>query len=660
MTTITTDADLVAAHLGGDRAALAGIYDRYANSLYDTAAAMLRDRQDAADIVQDVFVIAAERLDQLRDHDRLKPWLFAVLRNEVYRRTGSRRRSVATDFTEAAAEMQLPPDDPDATEAIAHEELAVLVRDAASGLDPRDQLVLEYSVRRGLEGDDLAQALGVSTQQSYSMLHRMRQRAERSLGAFCVAKAGRRECPELDEILRGWDGQFSVLIRKRVARHIDNCETCERSRRTLAPIALFGAAPALQAPAALRDRVLAAADRGGPPARYGFGAPGGFPSTLGHARRIAMWFTLAALALIAIIGGTVWVLADDEPDVLATTDVQSAPPTVPAVEVADADGAAPPIGGYGDAFDADEAAPPFAAVETTEPAPTTTDGTTDSTAPATSPASTEPTTPASTEPEEPPVTTDPPTTPPTTIVEVGPPPTVPPPPPTTTPPTAPPTAPPTSTTTTTLPPGSLTLSAGDVDFGTTTDVVTVTLSNDGGQPVDWSVQFGPAGFRKASGAFVVSPATGSLTAGATTEITIAIDRTWPKEGPLGSTLTFAATGTRATLGLAGEIARAPQIDAAQTPRQICAFDPSGNMRNRLTAVATVLDESSVDVVYDAVDQSDNTVSQAMVERRGAWYASIATDTLPSDSIWTWTITATDAFGNASTVRGTTEIVPTFC
>ena len=98
MTTLTADAQLVSAYLDGDRTALASIYDKYAAGLYDTAAAMLSDRHDAADMVQDVFCIAAERLNQLRDPDRLKPWLYAVLRNEVYRRTKKRKRATPTDF----------------------------------------------------------------------------------------------------------------------------------------------------------------------------------------------------------------------------------------------------------------------------------------------------------------------------------------------------------------------------------------------------------------------------------------------------------------------------------------------------------------------------------------------------------------------------------
>ncbi len=300
MTIRTPDAQLVASHLAGDPGALAGIYDRYADSLYDTAAAMLSNREDAADVTQDVFLIAASKLDQLRDPDRLKPWMFAILRNEVYRRTKQRKRTIATDFSNddmaAASGFDMTDRrglDAD-VEAVESTELAALVRAAARGLDERDQLVLELSVRQGLEGQDLADALGVSANQSYTLVHRMRDRVDKSLGAFCVAKAGRKDCDDLDGILGAWDGEFTVLIRKRVARHIEQCETCANSRRKVAPLALFGGAPAFAAPAALRDRVLGAlhgqsvalAGGGGPSIPYVFTAEGGFPD---WRRRAASW-----------------------------------------------------------------------------------------------------------------------------------------------------------------------------------------------------------------------------------------------------------------------------------------------------------------------------------------------------------------------------------
>src|SRR6185295_15398434 len=92
-----TDADLARAAAAGDRSAFAGIYDRYADRLHDFCVGMLRDSDDAADCVQDAFCTAATRLDQLRDAEKLRPWLYAIARNEALRRLRDRRRETVSD-----------------------------------------------------------------------------------------------------------------------------------------------------------------------------------------------------------------------------------------------------------------------------------------------------------------------------------------------------------------------------------------------------------------------------------------------------------------------------------------------------------------------------------------------------------------------------------
>ena len=259
------DATLVTEAIGGDRASLGAIYDRYANRVHTMCAHMLGDRDEAADTCAEVFLVAFQRLDQLRDRDRLKPWLFAIARHEVYRRTKQRRRIQLTgevdEMDRIATRQQMSEVD---ERTVDPGQLALVIRDAASGLDDRDRLVLELQLQ-GLDGDDLAAALGTSASTAYQHVHRMKDRLERSLGAVLVARQGRADCADLDGLLGDWDGQFSVLWRKRVARHVDGCEVCER-RRQAVPAALLGgvaaAAPMVSvssvsaAPASLREQVL--------------------------------------------------------------------------------------------------------------------------------------------------------------------------------------------------------------------------------------------------------------------------------------------------------------------------------------------------------------------------------------------------------------------
>ena len=80
------DAALVAAARRGDQAAWGTIYDRYADRLHDHCWSILRDEHEAADALHDAFVNAARALPQLRDPSRLRPWLYAIARNEAFRR----------------------------------------------------------------------------------------------------------------------------------------------------------------------------------------------------------------------------------------------------------------------------------------------------------------------------------------------------------------------------------------------------------------------------------------------------------------------------------------------------------------------------------------------------------------------------------------------
>jgi len=61
----------------------------------------------------------------------------------------------------------------------------------------------------------------------------------------------------LAPVLHGWDGKFNILMRKRIARHIESCAACESERRrSVSPQALLGAAPLLiPAPAWLKNSV---------------------------------------------------------------------------------------------------------------------------------------------------------------------------------------------------------------------------------------------------------------------------------------------------------------------------------------------------------------------------------------------------------------------
>ena len=80
------DREIVAAITAGDPAGIAMAYDRYAEALYGYSHWMLHDSAAAAGALKDTFVIAAATLSNLSELSKMRPWLYALARNESRRR----------------------------------------------------------------------------------------------------------------------------------------------------------------------------------------------------------------------------------------------------------------------------------------------------------------------------------------------------------------------------------------------------------------------------------------------------------------------------------------------------------------------------------------------------------------------------------------------
>ncbi|MGG7576141.1 RNA polymerase sigma factor [Streptomyces sirii] len=246
------DRGMVAAMQASDPQGLAEAYDTYAHRLYGYCCSVLHNPDAAADALQDTFVLANERIAQLRNPERLRPWLYAIARNECLHQLRGQRRTAAI---EEAGEVRDETVDLDAD--LRTEELRKLVQDAFDGLNTRDREVLELAMRQDLQGSELAAALGLSLNHTHALLSRARQQLEGALAAVIVARNGRRDCAELTQMLDAWDGTMTILMRKRINRHIAACEICaERKHRDVSAASLLTLLPVPVLSPTFRDQVI--------------------------------------------------------------------------------------------------------------------------------------------------------------------------------------------------------------------------------------------------------------------------------------------------------------------------------------------------------------------------------------------------------------------
>jgi len=380
------DSEVVASIVARESEGLATAYDRYAAALYTYCRSIVPDPADAADAVQDTFILAAARIETLRDPDKFRSWLYAIARNECLRLLRDMKHTQATDevpeLTDTGVDLSA-----DAERA----EKVTLVQQALDGLNPGEREVIELQLRHELEPAEMADVLGVSRNHVHSLLSRARQQLEAGLAVLLVGRAGREDCHELGQLLADWDGRLTILLRKRVSRHIEHCGTCSGRRAlVLAPAALLDLSAAMAlayvaAPAGLKDQVLrlglgqeaaAAAHRAAVAKSAGAFRDSGFPRSA-HGPKGAVhhapWHTSRS-GQAAVAAGVVVAAALAAVAALALTadnsghhKVSGSGPQSPVFSVAPTPGQPPSAG-----QPHKKAAPPGGHVAATTPAPTAT------------------------------------------------------------------------------------------------------------------------------------------------------------------------------------------------------------------------------------------------------------------------------------------------
>jgi len=146
-----------------DQAALADLYDRHARLLFSVALRILRDRGEAEDVLQDVFVRVWDRVDSY-DSALGAPlaWLVRVTRNRAIDRVRARAvRPALADEGESSVVLLEPSRDPDPEAQASLSEAGRALGSALSRLPDEQRILIERAFYGGLTHTELAAAFNL-------------------------------------------------------------------------------------------------------------------------------------------------------------------------------------------------------------------------------------------------------------------------------------------------------------------------------------------------------------------------------------------------------------------------------------------------------------------------------------------------------------------
>ena len=153
------DRDLIAKARRGNVDAHNVLVSRWEKRIYNYLLRLVRNREDALDLAQDVFLKAFQNLKKLEDPDRFPAWLYRIAHNEAYSLLRKNRPEGDLDVELRTGES---------TSRMFPAELSLAVDSALNRLsaDQREAVVLK--IYQGFKFDEMAEILScpVSTVKS--------------------------------------------------------------------------------------------------------------------------------------------------------------------------------------------------------------------------------------------------------------------------------------------------------------------------------------------------------------------------------------------------------------------------------------------------------------------------------------------------------------
>lgn len=157
------DSLLVTAAKTGDREAFSSLIRRHARTAARLAHRLLKNREDAEDVVQEAFARAFRKIDTFRGDATFRTWILQVTLNEAYDHLRRRKqRSGSQEDLEA-----LLPELADRMAPTPHrisssrDDLDAVTR-ALEDLPPRQKTALVLKIYEGLSYPEVAQVMGIT------------------------------------------------------------------------------------------------------------------------------------------------------------------------------------------------------------------------------------------------------------------------------------------------------------------------------------------------------------------------------------------------------------------------------------------------------------------------------------------------------------------
>ena len=179
----------VKAFLSGDEAAFEFLFEKYRQRVYGIAFRFVRNREDALEVAQEVFLRVYQALEKFKTDSKFFTWLYRITVNRSIDFTRSRKSRPLHGMDESAMEALGKPTarrapDQAPIEYAQEQELHEKLRQAVAELSDKHQIVFILHTSEDLSYKEIAEVVGCNVGTVMSRLFYARKKLQESLAAM--------------------------------------------------------------------------------------------------------------------------------------------------------------------------------------------------------------------------------------------------------------------------------------------------------------------------------------------------------------------------------------------------------------------------------------------------------------------------------------------
>jgi len=181
MSTGLNDTEIISKVLSGDQQAYAALVNRYQSYVFTLALRFTKNREDAEEIAQDIFVKAYRALADFKGTSKFSTWLYTIVNNTCITFLRKKRLQTHSLDNEGVFEVADSQDSGLRANMVEQKSKVAMVNNAISLLngDDAEIITLFYKSEQSLE--EIAQILGLETNTAKVRLHRARTRLKEKM-----------------------------------------------------------------------------------------------------------------------------------------------------------------------------------------------------------------------------------------------------------------------------------------------------------------------------------------------------------------------------------------------------------------------------------------------------------------------------------------------